>query len=267
MLDPTASIGYQTVPAGAGANEPSIGFGVVPIPAELVTFYAVELATVNAVIIERRDATTYLYDALITLPTLAPARVLGACFLGTVSETVRYTINAGTAWGVRNSGIITFDNTGVADFRAPFRLQIGDGGPAFLMRTLSGEGASLAGAGQVGNRNNATFANLPGNPSKSIRKLYDGAETDLKCVYTVSGFSAAVGTRMDIAVNDGAGPDKGGQLFFNTAGVHTSIPGLSRLMGRAAGNYTINLQWASTALVQQDTNDWVTLDIVEVPVQ
>lgn len=271
MQDPTASLGYQTVPAGAGPNSPSIGFGVLPIPAELVTFYAFEGATVDAVIIERRDASTYLYDALITVIPGAPARVLGSFSAGTVTEAVRYVYTGGTAYGVRSASAITVDGTGMSlDIRAPAELRIGDGGPAFLMRTLSGEGVSLSQAGQVGNRNNVVYANLPGNPSVTIRKLYGATDTDLKCDFNVSGFATVAGTRMDIAVNAGGGAAKGGQFVFSAPVInaHQSIPGLVRLTGLgAAATITINLQWASTGNVQQDGNDWITLDVTEVPVQ
>jgi hypothetical protein len=259
-----------TVPPGAGPGDARIVIGST-VPPGLAAYYATGPfngqpdTVVTAILFYGTGGVIYEWDALLLNPAYGldtPLRGFGRfdpASLVPYKEVWRlvgqgYYFDAGTSGIVEGSMRINQVNGG--------RFNIQD-------KVLSGQGQTLSQVAGVGARNNVAFANLPGNPSVTITKLYPAADTDLKCVYNVSGFATVAGTRMDIAVTAGAGAAKGGQLVFSAPVInsHLWIPGLTRLTGLGVGAITVNLQWASTGNVQTDGNDWVELDVMEVPIQ
>jgi hypothetical protein len=131
-----------TQPPFAGPNDPAIVIFPDPIPVELVAYYAAEVpaSTVIAVIITRKDADSYVYQALITNAIIGMALAVGVRE-NNVSELYRIIpadLSPQIIFGRRETGTVEIDGLLLlSSFFSPAELRIDTPAVAFTIDGVS----------------------------------------------------------------------------------------------------------------------------------
>lgn len=125
--------------------------------------------------------------------------------------------------------------------------------------------AASSGTAPVG-----SWGNLPGTPSFSFTKRWD--TTTVRWAVHIGCFATVLGATIQIGItyNGGSSTIKcGHHTFANVGGDSANLDaqtfgGAKYETGLAAGTYTVAGRWQSDANVQQTSDDWVSLEGIEV---
>lgn len=141
-------------------------------------------------------------------------------------------------------------------------------GDYFSLRNDSEAGAANANA----STNSAAFANYPTNVTNVITKLGPAGETHLLCTYEQTFYVDNTNTGPKFAVNDGTNDHFSHQVAPTLPATFARMAsvGTVRLIGLAAGTYTLRPRWARFAgtgsVFAAINDDWTVLTTTEVAV-
>jgi hypothetical protein len=270
FTNPTPPAQSITIPTGATTG-PRIVIGNT-VPPELTAWAILHGFTINSVILEYYDTTSYKWEAVGT--------IFGnnTVFTGTYDTTngVIFYNEYSTVTGFANQFI--FGGSGVNALTdvliaAGTTLNLEDGNNSYInLRGSSLIGPAIVtssietfnGATGANTTSSASFVNM-GSVAVSVKKLY--AATRIKIDFEASMFLSIAGTALDYGI-----------LFNGTDTViaHSGFTTTERAMfggtlllgaGLAAGTYVIQARWrrtAGTGVLTQNFDDWATLTASEV---
>jgi hypothetical protein len=274
-----ATLRSLILPSGALPGSPAIILGP-DIPPELVTFYA-GLAisqTVVAVIIKRRDATHYAYNALVFETVgLTPYEAWGSVSGVSVVEDFRLVVNPtfGVVQFGKNSNVdVEFYRDLIVTGANGQLLVLGDAQLQIAGQTLSGEHDEIFFSNMnTGNTTSMNFVDMPGPLNLNVQKLYPAADTKLMGTIAgtfYSGGAAAEGAIFGVRLDGGTdyATSAAVRLANATHLAHTPYYGQFDIPGLAADvNYEVRARWKSQTggSINVDNNDCFTFTVAEVP--
>jgi len=244
---------------GVQGSTLQVPFGTLPgwivtteIPAELVTFYALEAATMAMVQLYELSATSYEYDGLITVGG-GVFRVFGG-YNGVVTETGRYSDAGLVVYGTRSATTITLAGSSNLVIRDSSTVRIAAGTTTGLLEIQNDAGTPANPSGRFtidgisAPRSVITYDAITGNPIVSVV-----AAAEVVVATSTSGlFRDTRAFKAHVVLNIGSSPIVQPAIFRirrgnTTAGTTLSRPGAWNTIVGQSANVTFLGTWKNAS--------------------